>query len=176
MQVGEECGQLRLNSPEPLVQREIVGEIRVLIDNVFKLVLKQIGRQALIGRELGAVEPAQGGESFFGARDARVGGFIARVRKLAIETIHLFAREETHARRGLGIGAHPLREEVVEEAIDVGSVGCGERHCGGESEHFTSSQHVHSFGSANATYDPPEGAPDLPPPAAITTYWRPLTS
>ncbi len=30
-------------------------------------------------------------------------------------------------------------------------------------------------GSANATYDPPEAAPDFPPPAAITTNWRPLT-
>ena len=29
------------------------------------------------------------------------------------------------------------------------------------------------FGNANATYDPPDGAPDFPPPAAITTYCLP---
>lgn len=30
-------------------------------------------------------------------------------------------------------------------------------------------------GNANATYEPPEAAPDFPPPAAITTNWRPST-
>src|SRR5438094_481864 len=32
------------------------------------------------------------------------------------------------------------------------------------------------YGKANATYFPPDGAPDLPPPAPITTNWRPFTS
>ena len=35
--------------------------------------------------------------------------------------------------------------------------------------------HGAKSGNANATYDPPDGFPHLPPPAAITTYWRPST-
>src|SRR6476660_10396778 len=34
-------------------------------------------------------------------------------------------------------------------------------------------QVVRHFGSANATVALPEGAPFLPPPQAMTTYWRP---
>ena len=33
----------------------------------------------------------------------------------------------------------------------------------------------HDFGNAKATYVPPEGASFLPPPHAMTMYWRPST-
>ena len=43
-------------------------------------------------------------------------------------------------------------------------------------ERFRASLTTHHSGSANATMIPPEGRPDFPPPAEITTYWRPATS
>src|SRR5260370_33925878 len=66
-------------------------------------------------------------------------GFIADSAELPIETILLFARKEAHGGRHHGIGAYPLGEKVVEEAVDVWSVGGCERRCRREGKPVASS-------------------------------------
>ena len=112
----------------------------------------------------------------------------SRQDQLAVIGLLLRAGKILSLRDKLRVGADPLRREVIgplikrplrvargsdaQNAKESEPSEAGEVHALGDD---VCSVHLGAdSGSANAMRLPPAGRPDFPPPAEITTYWRPF--
>ena len=97
--IGEQAGERGLN-PTELVERKVVLEPGLLVDDDLELVVQHFGGDPLLWIERFAVKLAEGGERLLGPGDAGVRGGFGVVVELSVERILLLAFEKASARGG----------------------------------------------------------------------------